>query len=109
MRNWILGLCMGVALAGCGKNDSGRLKVGVVMPMTGAQSTYGEESWNGMKLAMEELKQQGFDWELILKDEKSTKAEAGNQAKFLIENEGVHVVLGSVASSNTKQIALVAR
>ena len=110
MRNWILGLCIGVALAGCGgKDDSGRLKVGVVMPMTGHMSTYGEESWNGMKLAMEELKQEGFDWELILKDEKSSKAEADNQAKFLIENEGVHVVLGSVASSNTKQIALVAR
>ncbi len=109
---WILGAALGLSIAGCGNetsDDGGPLKVGVVMPMTGVQSTYGEESWNGMKLAMEELKKDGFDWELILKDEKSNKAEAGNQAKFLIENEGVDVVLGSVASSNTKQIALVAK
>ena len=113
LRVWILGAALGLSIAGCGNGDAtgdgGPLKVGVVMPMTGPQSTYGEESWNGMKLAMEELKNKGFDWKLILKDEKSTKAEAGNQAKFLIENEGVHVVLGSVASSNTKQMALVAK
>ena len=96
-------------LPACGGNDdSGQLKVGVILPMTGDQSTYGEESWNGMLLAQDDLKQQGVEWELIRKDEKSLKQTAGNQAKLLIENEGVHVLLGSVASSNTLQMALVA-
>ena len=104
-------LCLALALllTACGGgDDSGKLKVGVILPMTGDQSTYGEESWNGMLLAQDDLKKQGVDWELIRKDEKSLKQAAGNQAKLLIENEGVHVLLGSVASSNTLQMALVA-
>jgi len=114
MRIFGLGLSLGLAfsLTGCGgggDDPDGPLRVGVILPMTLGQSTYGEESWNGMQLAMKELEKQGIDWKLILKDEKSSKAEAGNQAKLLIENEGAHVLLGSVASSNTKQIALVAK
>lgn len=107
---WILALAL-PALFACssGKSDEGPLRVGVIMPMTGNTSTYGEESWNGMLLADEDLKKKGVEWKLILKDEKSTKQEAGNQAKLLIENERVHVLLGSVASSNTEQIAVEAR
>ncbi len=110
LSNWILALTAGL-LIGCGGKDdtSGPLKVGVILPITGDQSTYGVESWNGMKLAMEDLRKEGVDWELIKKDEKSTKQESGNQAKLLLETEGVHVLIGSVASSNTKQIALVAK
>jgi len=107
MRTLLLALSFLVACGG--SEDSGKLKVGVILPMTGDQSTYGEESWNGMKLAQEDLKKQGLDWELLLKDEKSDSITSGNQAKLLIENEGANVLLGSVASSNTKQIALVAK
>jgi len=105
-------LCLALALflpACGGDSDNGKLRVGVILPMTAGQSTYGEESWNGMLLAQEDLKKQGVDWELMLKDEKSESTMAGNQAKLLIENEGAHVLLGSVASSNTQQIALVAK
>jgi len=103
-------LLLALFLTACGgSDDSGKLKVGVILPMTGTQSTYGEESWNGMKLAQEDLKKQGIEWNLILKDEKSEKQTSGNQAKLLIENEGANVLIGSVASSNTQQIALVAK
>jgi len=110
LARWILGIALALPLAGCGpKEDGGPLKVGVILPMTGGTATYGEESWNGIRLAMDELKKTGFACELILKDEKSSKSEAGNQAKLLVEVEGVNVLLGSVASSNTEQIALVAK
>ena len=81
-------LLVPLLLAACGGGkETGALKVGVILPMTGPQSTYGEESWNGMQLAREDLEQQEFHWELMLKDEKSEKQQAGNQAKLLIENE----------------------
>lgn len=105
-------------LAGCGGDETTSgppgtatkpLKVGVILPMTGGTSTYGEESWNGILLAEEDLKKQGVGFELVLRDEKSTKTEAGNQAKLLIDSEEVDVLLGSVASSNTMQIAVEAR
>jgi branched-chain amino acid transport system substrate-binding protein len=46
---------------------------------------------------------------LILKDDKSSKQDAGSQAKTLIDTDKVHCLLGSVASSNTIQIAVEAR
>lgn len=106
-------LFVGLALlGGCGggkPSSSEPLKVGVILPMSGGTATYGEESWNGILLAEEDLKKQGVNWKIVLRDEKSTKAEAGNQAKLLIDSEGVDVLLGSVASSNTMQIAVEAR
>ncbi|MCK6459611.1 MAG: ABC transporter substrate-binding protein [Planctomycetes bacterium] len=99
-------------LAGCGgdkESASGPLKVGAIFPMTGNTATYGEESWNGMQLAWDDLKAQGIDFDLKLKDEKSDSQAANIQTKTLIENDGVHVLLGSVASSNTLQIMLAAK
>ena len=89
----------------------GTLHVGVILPMTGAHATYGEESWNGLLLAEDDLKAAGLPMKLkmIRRDEKSTPQEARTQAKVLIENDGVDVLIGSVASSNTKGIFLVAR
>jgi len=117
MRNWIAGLFACVALVGCGGDrvveTSGPLRIGVILPMTGDQSTYGEESWNGIQLALQDLKQAGFphgiEWKLIRKDEASEKQKAGEHAKLLIENENVHVLVGSVASSITEQIAVEAK
>lgn len=104
-------LLLGFALLAPGACSAGgpKLKVGVVLPMTGNQSTYGEESWNGIKLAAEDLKKQGIEFDLMLKDDKSDKQEAGTQAKSLIDNGEVNALLGSVASSNTRQIAVEAR
>jgi len=95
-----------VLLAGCGGD---KFKVGVILPMTGGTATFGQESWNGIQLAWDDLKARGVDFDLKLKDEKSDSQTANIQTKTLIENEGVHVILGSVASSNTLQIMLVAK
>jgi branched-chain amino acid transport system substrate-binding protein len=107
----VTSLCVGLlALGGaCSSKESDRLRVGVILPMSDKNATFGDESWKGMQLAAEDLKKEGFDPVLILKDDKSSKTEAGNQAKLLIENEGVHVLIGSVASSNTQQVAIEAR
>jgi len=96
--------------AGCGDQaaSSGDLKIGVILPMTGQTATYGEESWNGLRLAEEEIRAAPggppFPFELIQRDDKSEKTTAGSQAKNLISSERVNVILGSVASSNTLQI-----
>jgi len=98
-----------LVLAACSGEPKDEFRVGVILPMTGQTATYGEESWNGLQMALDELKAGGFDCVLTLRDDKSLKTDAGNQAKYLIENERVHALLGSVQSSNTEQIALVAK
>lgn len=114
-----------VPLGGCGSDDSdppGTLRVGVILPMTGDQATYGEESWNGISIALADLKKEGMpkvkladgsevelNLKLILRDEASKKQQAAANAKTLIESSEAHVLIGSVASSHSKAIFQEAR
>lgn len=110
----VLALSAAVLLVpACGDPASGGkdLTIGVILPMTGGQATYGEESWNGMLIARDEIraKDPSFAFSLELADEQSTKETVGPQTKKLIENHGANVVVGSVASSNTMQAAVVCK
>lgn len=81
------------------------LKVGAVFPMSGAQSTYGEESTNGWELALDDLKASdpalAAKITVVKEDEKSTPVDASNAVKKLLSVDKVDVVYGTVASSNT--------
>lgn len=81
------------------------LKIGTVFPLSGQQSTYGEESVNGIELAYEELKARDPKLAeqiiLVKEDEKSNPVDAGNAVKKLLSVDKVDLILGSVASSNT--------
>lgn len=117
----LLGLSILPACGGPDLPPPGTLRVGVVLPMSGAQATYGEESNNGLRMALADLneeelpmvevngKKQRLKLDVVLRDEVSRKQDAQTQAKSLIEGSGAHVILGSVASSNTKGIFQVCR
>lgn len=81
------------------------LKIGAVFPISGGQSTYGEESINGIELALSDLKTSdptlAAKISLIKEDEKSNPVDAATAVKKLLDVDKVDVVLGSVASSNT--------
>ncbi len=88
------------------------VKVGSVFPMTGAIATYGQESVNGMELALEKIKKdKGFNFNitLIKEDNKGEPVESGNAVKKLIEVDKVNIIVGSVASSNTLAGAPIAQ
>jgi branched-chain amino acid transport system substrate-binding protein len=96
-------------LLGCG-GDSEPV-VGVLLPMSGKTATFGQESWNGMQIAYDEIKAKdaAFGLKLVLADEQSRKDMVGPQTKKLLENDGARIVVGSVASSNTMEAALVCK
>jgi branched-chain amino acid transport system substrate-binding protein len=87
------------------------LVVGVLLPMSGDNATFGEESWNGMQLAEKEIREKdpGFGFKLVLSDEQSKREMVAPQTKQLIENNGAQIVVGSVASSNTMQAAAICK
>lgn len=91
--------------------DDAPIVVGVILPMTGENATFGEESWNGMKIAEDEIKEKdpSMKFKLVLADEQSKREVVGPQTKQLIENEGASIVVGSVASSNTMQAAVICK
>ena len=91
--------------------DDGEIRVGAVFPMTGPIATYGQESINGIKLALQKIDPQirGKKIRLIVEDNKGEPAETANAVRKLIDVDKVHVLLGSVASSNTLAGAPIAQ
>ncbi len=86
------------------------LKMGVILPRSGGTATFGMESGNGMKLAVEELNAGGsIKIDMHLEDDKSSVSDAANAAQKLINIDKVNIILGSVASSNTNAAAPIAQ
>ena len=104
-------LALGLLLATPARAADPELVIGVLLPMSGDVATYGEESWNGVKIAEKEIraKDPAFAFKLVLNDEQSKREQVGPQTKQLIENHGASIVLGSVASSQTMQAAIVCK
>lgn len=86
-----------------------RIKIGVILSMTGGTAAFGQMTWNGMQVGKSiRPKVLGKEVELILADNKSDKIESANSAQRLIQKEKVVGIIGDVASSNSLAIAPVA-
>jgi len=91
-------LVVSVPVVGAAEPDV--IKIGVFEPMTGALAAGGEQTWEGIELAKEEVKEVlGKPIEVVLVDNKSEKVEAANAMARLIDAEGVVGVVGSYGSS----------
>lgn len=89
-----------------------KIVIGAVFPMSGPISTYGQESINGIKLALEKINQtpiKGKIIKLVVEDNKGEPMDSMNAVRKLINVDKVHAVLGSVASSNTIAQASIAQ
>lgn len=84
-----------------------KVKVGAVLPISGAIATFGQENVNGIKLALSKMKSKNI--ELILEDDKSEAIEATNAIRKLINVDKVSVVIGEVTSSNTLAMGPIAQ
>jgi len=88
------------------------IKIGAVFPMTGPIATYGQESVNGIKMALEKINKVGIHGKklkLVLEDNKGEPVESANAVRKLIHVDKVTAVIGSVASSNTLAEAPIAQ
>ena len=86
--------------------------LGAVFPMTGPIATYGQESVNGMKLALKKINLKGVRGKkirLIIEDNKGEPVESANAVRKLISVDDVLAIIGSVASSNTLAGAPIAQ
>ncbi len=102
-----LALVSGVALSATAAQN---IKIGVFLPMSGDQSSFGDETMSGVKMAVEEINAgKDFKIELFTQDEKSNPTDSANAVKKLINVDKVDVVVGTVASSNTNAAAPIAQ
>ena len=104
-------LCLAIPLSFAAA-PKGEIKVGAVFPMTGPSATFGQESVNGMKMALTSINKKGIKGQsikVIFEDDKGEPVEAANAVRKLITIDKVLTILGSVASSNTLAGAPIAQ
>jgi branched-chain amino acid transport system substrate-binding protein len=110
----VIALAGGLAAgAGCGKPESGKIKVGVYGSMTGTTATFGKSTLNGVQLATDELNAAGGVGgkliDLIPEDDQSKAEEAATAVQKLIAQDRVVALLGEVASSRSLAAAPIAQ
>ncbi|HVB47170.1 MAG TPA: ABC transporter substrate-binding protein [Burkholderiales bacterium] len=85
-----------------------KLKIGVLLPLSGAESSVGQSSMKGADIAPGVIRSMlGVDIEIVKGDTESNVQTARNRAERLID-EGVNVLVGAFDSGQTTAIAQVA-
>jgi branched-chain amino acid transport system substrate-binding protein len=88
------------------------LKVGLLFPMSGDVATFGQSSYNGALLAIEDWNEQGGvmgqQIEPILEDGQCSAEAAVSAANKLIEQDGVQFIVGEVCSSASIPVSEIA-
>lgn len=85
------------------------IKIGVLLPLTGGISAFGEWTKKGIELAREQRPTVlGEKVVLVYADTRSEKTEAANAMARLTDKEKVVAVIGEIASSNSMAAAEIA-
>ncbi|HXF50478.1 MAG TPA: ABC transporter substrate-binding protein [Dehalococcoidia bacterium] len=87
----------------------GALKIGFLAPFTGDLSDFGPAFFNAAKLAVKEINEaggvNGQPIELVQADDGTNPEQAVQEARRLIEVEGVSAIIGPASSGATIQVA----
>lgn len=109
-------LGIGFLFASCRENhekSAAVYRIGAVLPMTGAQASFGVSAKKGLELAIERLNAEkgilGKSVELIALDDRSLSEEAALAVTKLITQDKVDVVIGEIASSRSLAMAPIAQ
>lgn len=85
------------------------IKIGAVLPLTGANATIGKDQQRGIDLAVAEINEDGgvlgSDIEVIVEDSGGTPEGSIDAARKLVETEDVPIVMGEYSSGNTLPMA----
>ena len=105
-RNRIVAIALlavvALAVAGCGDEEQGPFRIGVMESVTGAGETYGTVAVQSKQLAVDEINAaggiNGRMVELIVEDSKCNAQDAITAYKKLTDVDGVKIILGTSCS-----------
>lgn len=105
-RHAATALSLGLSFLGLSQSLPARaaaaeVKVGVILPLTGDKATFGQESLNGLKLALDKAGKDAPQLKMQVEDTQGTPAGSAAAVNKLISTDKVAVIIGEVASSNT--------
>jgi urea transport system substrate-binding protein len=102
-----------MSVAGClgSSSDSGVVKVGVLSPLSGDWTVYGEAHLRGIELAAQEINNNGGingeNVEIVLRDTETQPSVVTERANELIRSENVDVIAGTFSSAERNAAAPV--
>lgn len=96
---FIIILLLVTSLTSCIRN-SDTIKLGAVIPITGKLSEMGEAEKNGMNLAIDDLKKEGINLQLITEDSKSNPKDGVTAARKLIDIDQCNLLLTSTTGTS---------
>ena len=89
------------------------LKVGIVLPLTGSQASFGEMQQQSFALALEEINEaggvRGKPLEFVIEDDRGSPEAGAAAATKLIDEDGVVMLGGGYSSAVTLRVAEVAQ
>ncbi|MFD1039077.1 ABC transporter substrate-binding protein [Virgibacillus byunsanensis] len=99
---FVVSACADESTDGDGEGDSSSIEVdvGLISFITGSGAGYGEAITNGIKLANEEVKEEGnVDINLIIEDSAGEQEQALSAAQKLMNSDNVSVLIGPTLSN----------
>jgi len=107
-------LVAGACQTGCNRRSGeDKVRIGLIMPMTGDTANFGISSSNAIRMAADEWNRSGGingkQIEILLQDDRSDPTEAANIATRFVAQDGVHAIIGEVGSSRTLAAAPIAQ
>ena len=108
MTKRLLASFAAAALLACPAREPSKLRVGFINSVTGAEAPIGENLTNGVALAIEDLKKQGIDVEVIKEDDTGKPEKAMAAFEKLATRDGVAGVVGPYTSKCAAAISRLA-
>ena len=103
LQPWIalLIIVMAGGAAGSAAAQSGPIKVGLLVPLTGAASALGKDMLNGTELYLDEINRQAANRriELVVEDTEGVTATALTKARKLVDQDHVAILTGGLLAS----------
>lgn len=88
--------------------ETGPIKIGAILPLTGPASVWGENARNGMELAKAELSKTGAQVEIIYEDNQGDPAQGVTAYKKLTEMDNVSAIFSILSRPSVPLVSLVA-
>jgi branched-chain amino acid transport system substrate-binding protein len=120
LKTFVITILLAATLAGsaCQTSCNGgfredKVRIGLLMSMTGDTANFGISSSNAIRMAADEVNKKGGingkQIELLLQDDRSDPTEAANVATRFVSQDGVHAIIGETGSSRTLAAAPIAQ
>jgi len=84
------------------------VKVGIIVPLSGAVQSYGESTRDGALIAIQQARDAGWTIETVFADSQCDAQQAVSVTNHLIYDEGVEYIIGAVCSSASIPISEIA-